>query len=93
MTSLEYTDRSPKTPGTHVYEVLAESDGRLSPAATREVTIEEIKLLPPTGVTVEAVPDENDESSYIISLSWEAPLGVIAPAYTMCIATVWRWAP
>lgn len=81
VTSLEYTDRSPKTPGTHVYEVFAESDGRLSTAATREVTIEEIKLLPPTGVSVEAAPDENDESSYIISLSWEAPQGVIAPAY------------
>lgn len=79
--SLAYTDHSPKTAGTHRYEVFAEAGGQLSPAASSEVTIEDIKLLPPVNVTIEATPDEYDETSYVITLSWDEPQNTIAPAY------------
>ena len=72
LTTLEYTDLSPKTPGTHRYEIFAESGNSLSPAAVTEVTVADIKMLPPRNLKVDSRYDEDGES-YIIALSWEAP--------------------
>ncbi len=77
--SLAYTDRSVKKAGKHRYEVYAESGGMLSPAASVDVTIADIKLLPPANVSVESTYDEFGES-YIISLNWEDPNGEISPS-------------
>lgn len=78
--SLEYTDRIVKEPGTHRYEVFAESNGTLSPAAATEVTIDEIKLLPPANLSVETIYDDIAES-YTVSLKWDTPQGKIPPSY------------
>lgn len=79
--SLRYSDVSPKDPGIHKYEIFAESGGNLSRAAETEVTIADIKLLPPNNVKIESIYDEMSES-YTISLSWEAPAeSEISPAW------------
>lgn len=78
--SLGYVDRSAKSPGTHRYEVYAESGGILSSALAADVTIEEIELLPPVNVSVDSSYDDNDDS-YIINISWDDPQGVIAPVW------------
>ena len=79
--SLSYTDVTPKDAGVHKYQIYAESDGSLSPAAEIEVTIADIQLLPPTDMNIESIYDEMSES-YILSISWKAPEGgVIDPAW------------
>lgn len=77
--SLQYTDLSPKEEGTYRYEVLAECGGTLSEAASLDVTIGHIELLPPTDLEITATQDEWDETSYVISLSWKEPEGELAP--------------
>lgn len=77
--SLQYTDLSPKEEGTYRYEVLAECGGTLSEAASLDVTIDHIELLPPTDLEITATQDEWDETSYVISLSWKEPEGALAP--------------
>ncbi len=77
--SLGYVDRSAKSPGTHRYEVYAESGDTLSSGISAEITIAEIDLLPPVNVAVNTSYDDNDES-YLVSVSWDTPQGVIAPS-------------
>ena len=77
--SLEYMDVSPKSAGVHRYEIFAESGETLSPAASAEVTIADIKLLPPVNVKVDSYYDDMN-GSYNIVISWDAPEGgVIEP--------------
>lgn len=78
--SLEFTDRSVKTPGKHLYEVFAESGSELSLAASKEVEIAEIEILPPSDVRCEVVYDDLYET-YSIIVKWDAPQGAFAPAY------------
>ncbi len=77
--SLQYTDLSPKEAGTYRYEVFAECGGTLSAAAGLDVTIDDIELLPPTDLEITTTQDESDETSYMISLEWKEPEGVMAP--------------
>lgn len=79
--SLSYADLSPKEAGEHLYEVFAESGQELSPAASTSVTIEQIELLPPANVRINAEKDEQD-GTYLINIDWDAPQGgVIEPIY------------
>lgn len=76
--SLEYTDLSDKEPGTYRYEVFAESEGALSLAASADVTVEEVAMLPPASVSVESEFDELD-GTYLVTVSWESPAGAFNP--------------
>lgn len=80
--NLTYTDKSEKTVGEHVYQVVAVSGEESSEPASVKVELKEAVFAQPRNVVLTAEEDEMaEDGSYVVTLSWEAPEGDFQPVY------------
>lgn len=79
--SLEFTDKSDKTVGSHTYTVtyVDAATGEESAAAEQTIEVGEASCPAPTNVTVNY--EEGEDGTYDIYIAWQAPEGDRTPAY------------
>lgn len=83
--STEYTDKSQKTPGEHVYGVQAVNGELVSETAEVKVAVAEATINAPRDVKATVEYDE-ESGKYNVSLTWKAPEGDRQPEHYECYA-------
>lgn len=83
--STEYTDKSQKTPGEHVYGVQAVNGELVSEIAEVKVAVAEATVNAPRDVKANVEYDE-ESGKYNVKLTWNAPEGDRQPEHYECYA-------